>query len=262
MAKVIRRHWKLALLQLLLLLAAAGLLIHRTLKSSGPALAATVDSSTPTSPTTAPAIDVTTFLRVRTLRERLALRNEDLAAMGCSQQQATQVLQALLAWASDNAAGWAQQEQNRRSADAAMAEATRQINVGPRDDALLANLPTLQQNVASAKQQSDAFFQEGADTVAAVLSSDQRQVWATARANSANAVPMRYRYVPGITTDQAKAIRLAINRGQTGEAELPPGAVQSIAGISQTQSSSMRAVLASVRATLPRPPATQAQAQH
>src|SRR2546421_4400862 len=101
---LVRRHWKLALINCLLILLAAGLLTYRLMR--GRAIAQTPP---PTSQPTA-AIDPVTYCRIRDLRGRLSLTNRDLAAMGCTQQQAADVLSALLEWCGTNQATFDQIE--------------------------------------------------------------------------------------------------------------------------------------------------------
>jgi hypothetical protein len=255
MARVIRRHWRLVLLQLILFVGGIALLLHHFLKSPLSAQAVTIGGDPGSNSVNAVApLDPITYLRVRQVREKLALRNDDFAAMGCSQTQVAQLISTVSTWVSANATTWFQQEQAVKDAQSALAAAQRQINIGTTDQSVLTGMPTLQQNVSTARQQFEQFQQGAADAISASLSSAQQPIWAAARSNAAAKVPSRYRYVQGLTADQIKTLSLAIYRGQDGTASLSTQAVQQLQTTNENLNQNMAAVSAAEAAVLPSPP--------
>jgi hypothetical protein len=257
MARVIRRHWRLFLLQALLIAAGAIFLTLSFTKSPRSAMAAPGGSATPPPAASASAVDPVTYARVRQLREKLALTNQDLAAAGCSQTQATQVLSALLSWYTANASSWDQLEQNQRSAQQQVQAAVRQINVGPKDDTLLAQLPALQQAAASAAQQMDQLILSASPTASALLSSSGQSVWATAQANAALGVPDQYRFATGLTADQVAAMKVLIYRGSDPSSLVSTAGIQASAAASANLSQNMDGVCVADASVLPIPPELQ-----
>jgi hypothetical protein len=198
---LVRRHWKLALLNCLLILAAVGLLVHRLMRSGAVA-------QTPPSPATQPsAIDAVSYCRVQDLRGRLFLTNRDLAAMGCTQEQAAGVLSALLQWHSTNQSSFEQIEQSQRSAQQQLADAIRRVNSGPRNATLLNQVKTLQQQEQSANAQRQALVEQAMATIQSHLTSAQQQIWQTARSNAA--VAERYRYLSDLSAAASAALSAA-----------------------------------------------------
>ncbi len=253
MARVIRQHWRLALLQLLVVVAGVGLPVHRVLKSPELAAAITADAVAPNGGTSAPQQSTVSFKdkllavnhyhRVSQLREKLTLQNLDMAAMGCTCDQATRSLQILSNWAGTNSASWHQQEQIQIVAENTLAAALRQINVGPRDESVLAQLPSLQRNVASARQQTHQFLESATASLAAVFTATQQKIWATARSNVALGIPDRFRYAQGLTSEQAKALNLSVHRGESGEKALSYQAAQELQAAKQNIKQNMPGIL-------------------
>ncbi len=262
MARVIRQHWRLALLQLLVVVAGVGLLVHRVLKSPQKAIAAIVDVSGTggnTSGTAQPKQslhdklnEALHYRRVLQLREKLSLRNVDIAAMGCTQHQATQMLTGLSTWITANSVKLEQQEQLRIEAMNALAVALTQVNIGPRDESVLNQLPRLQQNVASAIQQRDQTLESAAAIVTTSLSPTQQQIWAAAKANAALGAPEQFRYAQGLTIEQAEALKLAAYRGG-GRNAMSYQADQQIETAKQNLKQNMPGVLVAEQTVLPLP---------
>ena len=210
MAAIIRRHWRFAVLNALLVAIAIGVGVRYLLKPVAQAVM-TEGAGTPETP--ANAVDPLTYSRVVQLRETLALTSQDLAAMGCTEEQAVAVLTSLKTWCEQNAAQWETAEQSHLSANRNLAEAVRRINVGPRDETILASVPTLKQSESSARQQMEEFFAGGGAVVQASFSSAQQQVWNIAKAN--RTAPAALRYVAGLTEQQKSAFVIAAARGKT-----------------------------------------------
>jgi hypothetical protein len=192
------------------------------------------------------------------LRNTLALRDEDLAAMGCSQTQSSQILASLVNWLGTNASNWTQAEAAQQSADSALAVAQTQINIGPASDTVLTSYTGLQQNLATAQQALATLVQGAGTTVSTQLSSDQQQIWQAASANAALGVPSRYRYAQGLSSQDAHALILAAYRGQSGDSVLSNTELQTTIAAQQNQSASTAGVL-SAEATIVPPPANLGQ---
>ena len=255
MAKVIKRHWRLFLLQAFLVFGSALLLAHHLLKSPGPAAAA---MATPTPPAAAAAppvsLDPVLWTRVQSARRQLAMTDEELAAAGCTQGQATAVLQSLLNWYPANAASWDQLEAAKATAQSQLNEAVRKMNVGPPDPVLLASLPSLQQSLSSTSGQFDQLIQSASVSATALLSSSQQQMLTTARANAGFGLPSPYRFAAGLTADQARAFKLAVyHHRQSGDPAFPSAVVSAGQAVAPTMSQNMPGVLAAEAAVLPTP---------
>jgi len=249
MSRMVRRHWRLVMLNLLLILAGFVLVLHVLLRNSPRASAQTVESSSAEASTASPtdAASVAqqlTQLKVQELRQRLSLQDETLAAMGCSQDQATQILSALVNWTSQNASNASTAEQAVAAAQANLAEAQRRINVGPRYEQVLASLPTLQQSCNAAKAQVDQLYTSAAEVVSGQLNAAQQQIWATVKANTSLGVPQAYRYNSNLTANDAAGMQVSAYRGV-------PTSINNSAETSQNIRENMPTVITAEKATLP-----------
>lgn len=146
--------------------------------------------------------------QVERLREGLCLTNRDLAAIGCDEASAEHVLTAVRSWYESNKATLTASRQAEAQMRIALRQAMRRISVGPQDDVLLASLPRLQADLAEAAATRLNSEESVIPTVNRLLTLVQQEVWLTARQNSA--VPLRYRYVRGLTSEQAEQLRAAI----------------------------------------------------
>ncbi len=200
---VIRRHWKLALFNALLLIAVVGGALTYYLLSERPAMAAAQPVE---------RLSLAAYGRIETVRNAVALSAVDLASAGCSGAQAETVFASLKTWCDTNAGRLEQAEQAQRTAEGQLAEAVRTINVGPRDEMLLARYPALKSSAVEATGGVKRLHDEAFAAVTASLSSTQQQVLRTAIANKG--VPDQLRYVPGLTDEQRQAARVAAARRQ------------------------------------------------
>jgi hypothetical protein len=249
---LLRKHWKLALCECLAVIVAVSIGLrfwaHRT---------AVADTSTsvaaPSSPTTQQtATDGLTYSRISYLRQQLALTSLDLGAMGLTQAQATTVLSNVLNWYNANQASWGALEQAQINNQNSVQEAWREINVGPANQTLLSQLPTLQQNLTSSTQAFQQFLQSATSVVSPALSTSQQQVWATAQANLS--APVQYRYAPSLTPAFVSTLSTALAKGQTVvSTSLSVEQQQAIAAAQAEQAESMPGVLAAEQAVLPPP---------
>jgi hypothetical protein len=153
-------------------------------------------------------IDAQTYSRVQDLRVRICLTNQDLAALGCSGEQATEMLQTLVQWCEQNAVAMERAQAAELHARRELQEAVRRVSVGPRDETLLSSgLPAAQQSLASAEAGVREVEQGAVAAVSALLDSGQSATWETARANAA--FPFRWRYAGRLTGEQARALEVA-----------------------------------------------------
>jgi hypothetical protein len=152
-------------------------------------------------------IDVATYTGMCRLRKAIHLRNETLAAMGCSESDATGALEALLNWyGSNKTAIEANRQANIQSAKA-LRLALRKVGMGPRDEALLAKIPAMKTAMTVAIKQRDDLVKAAIAATEAQLSAAQKGVWATVRKNIA--LPSKYRYAASLTAAQIKALHVA-----------------------------------------------------
>lgn len=242
---VLRRHWKMAVFNgivLITLLAASLYLVAQR-----GATAATTEQGAE-----AVVIDVTEYSRLRELRAATALTALDLASVGCNEQQAEAVLTALRGWYAANAAGLEQAISAERSAERAMDDAVRLINVGPRDEALLGRVPSLRQTLARVRSTREELFAQGAGVaMAAGLSPTQVQGLQVAVAN--DALPEALRYVAGLSADQKEAARVAAAKRQDLGA-IDSSARATYASVIANRGQFMEGVLAAEERVLPVPP--------
>lgn len=146
--------------------------------------------------------------QVERLREGLCLANRDLAAIGCDEANAEHVLTAVRSWYESNKATLTANRQAEAQIRMALRQAMRRISIGPRDDVLLTSLPKLQTDLANATATRQNSEESVIPTVNSLLTLAQQEVWLTARQNSA--APLRYRYVRGLSSEQAEQLRSAI----------------------------------------------------
>ncbi len=152
-------------------------------------------------------LDRATRDRIRGLRRQLGLANEDLAALGCSQVDAKEVLGALRTWYETNEAALASARAAEATAKAALRDALRKVRIGPRDQALLTRLPALKTAYGSALRQRYDLVKTAVPAVEAKLTASQKSLWRAVRKSSG--LPRKYRYVPDITTAQSQTLRVA-----------------------------------------------------
>ena len=118
---------------------------------AGSILAAYAAKQVPAGPTEEQRAEAQTWGQIEGLRAELALMDRDLAAMACTEVQATQVLSALKSWHASNAAALAERDAALAAACRALHQAQQKIHVGPRDEALIARLPALESDASAAR---------------------------------------------------------------------------------------------------------------
>ncbi len=146
--------------------------------------------------------------RFTQLRDELSLSDVDLAALACTDSQVASILTDVAAWLQANAERLEQSGQAVRSALAEVRETTRKINVGPRDEAVIARYAVDQGAWETATAARAAVPLEVVGTIEAHLEQGQRQAWATGRAN--RSAPSELKYVPSLTAEQVRAYTRAL----------------------------------------------------
>ena len=144
------------------------------------------------------------------VRQSLALGNNDLAAMGLTESAATNVLTAVRSWCEQNDANLKQAEQDIRSAEKSLREAIRRVRMGPRNDAILAQLPILTSQLAAEQDRRPQLIESLIPQIESLLSFEQQAVWLTARRN--HDAPARYRYAPDLNAVQKQVLDVAVRK--------------------------------------------------
>ncbi|MCC6680522.1 MAG: hypothetical protein IT445_06425 [Phycisphaeraceae bacterium] len=207
-----------------------------------------------------PEVGVDMYIKVQELRRDLALTNEDLAALGLNREQAETVLQTLVSWCESHQAELAAQQTAERSDRQALSEVQRQINIGPRNEQVVQQLPGIQAQVASARDLRKQLLAAAGSAVESQFDTDQQRVWAVAKGNIPTSSQLRY--VSELTGQQrAEIMDLARRaaRGQTTET-LASAGILTLTQQSQVQQAvsnqrlRMADVLLAEKAVLPVPP--------
>jgi len=152
-------------------------------------------------------VSAATYCGVRTIRSKIQLRNEAIAAMGCGKAVAGEVLEAILVWYEVKEPYLSIAKKAKIKAARDLRTGLQKIGMGKADDKLLKSVPALKAALARAIKDYDDIIKTAITAVEAKLSPAQKALWATARAN-AN-LHSRYRYVPNMTAAQAKALHVA-----------------------------------------------------
>jgi len=152
-------------------------------------------------------IDVAAYTGMRRLRKAVDLSNETLAAMGCSESNAVEVLEALLGWHQTNSTAIEANRKAKIKAAKDLRLALRKVGMGPRDETLLGKIPSLKAALAAAVKQRSDLLKTAVGAAESKLSAAGKGVWATVRRNAA--LPSKYRYAPSLTEAQIKALHLA-----------------------------------------------------
>lgn len=138
-------------------------------------------------------LDPDAYHALQSVRLRLCLTDRDLAAMGCTQDNAVAILTELRNWYDDKRDDLEALEAKERGARSALSRAMRQVNRGPRDNALLHEIPSLVHASNEAAVSYQNALDNAAHRVGLLLTNAQMQTWSLARTNSA--APLRYRYM-------------------------------------------------------------------
>jgi hypothetical protein len=194
---------------------------------------------------TADKIDVATYTGMGRLRNAIHLDNATLAAMGCSESETTTVLQGLLSWYGSNKAAIAANRAAKIQAKKALRLALRKISIGPKNETLIATVPTLKAALATATKQQNDLMKAAITATESKLTTAQKGVWATVRKNIA--LPSKYRYAGSLTAVQIKALHVA-NRSYARRLASAKGATAK-AAVTQQFKTAEGKVLAAAQAT-------------
>lgn len=192
----IKRHWKLMLLGFLGvgIVVMTGMLM--TLRTS-PLRAAETATPPP------PPLDNVTYSHLAQIRDRACLRNEALAAMGCTQAEAEGVLDGLRSWYDSNRTQLGESEQAIAVAASNYQRALERFNVGPADTAVTASLKTLREAHAQMVKDRDAILATAITSLEARLTEQQKAIWKAIRTSGAIG---DFQYISDITP--AQVVRL------------------------------------------------------
>lgn len=245
---LMRRHWKLFAFNVLLMLGAISALVWHLVQRPE----VTMAQPAPPEPT---PVDALTFSRVQTLRSVIALDNTDLAAMDCTQQQAEEVLTAVLSWTRTNAASLGETEAAIATAEAALRDALQSRSRG--EEVSANQVATLKTALTTALEARATLTAGLATAVTGELTQEQAGMWTTAKAN--HSLPAKYRFVPNLSAAETATLQLTTARGN---AEAIASAEQNIitgpraAAMATAQSNlseRIEAVMAGAASSIPTP---------
>ncbi len=248
----IRRHWKAFLLSLTMLAVVGCWLLFSNL-SAVPAIGEEPQADTNQDANEAvQQIDPGTYSQIQALRRRLSLANEDLAAMGCSKEGATSILETLLSWHEANKENLDAAGHSKRNAAKDLRQALRRVNIGPRDQNVLESLPGLKSAYAAAVQSEGQLVESLVQPISSLLSDGQQATWNATRKNAG--LPSPYRYLSDLSSSQKAGLTRALQiRGRKlAYSQDSPGELPSLTDcLSYAQKSELEAVRTTVNTKMP-----------
>lgn len=260
---LVRRHWKTMILCLSLLVGGAVWLLlfssgSRTTAQAQVTLQAEEKESTADTTAARKSLDEQTYYAVTNLRQQLMLGNEDLAALGCTGASSRAVLEDLLGWYEANREKLQQARENSQAAQRAYREAMRRVNIGPKDEALIAQLPQFLSAMGETAKQERELTESVVPVIEKQLSADQCSLWTSVR--NQRHMPGLYRYAPGLSAQQKQSVQKAVEtvayRRMTARTEEQRQLVQAADAeeanaLSSSQRSAMAEVQTKMRQNLP-----------
>lgn len=236
----IRRHWRAVLLNLLIVALATGSLAYFLASRPVTAESTAADGGGSLGGSDAAAaaprmIDPVTYSQVQQLREQLCLSNHDLAAMGCTQASAEQVLSSILAWYEQNKVVLEQNDQAMLVAQSDAREAVRLMNIGPANAQHGRQYRQACDAAGTALQQRKQLLDAAIAALTPGLNGEQQAIWQAALANRSHD---RYRYVPNLTAQQVLLLE-QIDRDRNRTATSAESARNSALSIQQRQAISV-----------------------
>ncbi len=255
MARVIQRHWKLILVQLGLIVLIVGLTV--------PMLMQTEQAVGQQSSSTAVELSPQAYHYIQALRKDIRLAERDLAAMGCSQAEAEELLQTVVAWYQANESTIQSEREAVRQGRNQMRLLQRKMNVGPRDERVIAQYETTQAGLA---RHYDARFnrqQSLIETVRGLMTQSQKSIHDAAMHNGS--LPGNLKYVAGLTADQKAEVMRVVRQVSRTKADIQAVLNRELTAsqkrLCDQADANVRACLAGVRraenAVMPKPQATQ-----
>jgi hypothetical protein len=162
--------------------AAVGVLLAAAVLAGAASVLAEPPSVDP--PTAAEHDAAVAWCRIRTLRQETGLTDDGLARMACTQGQAEAALSSLVSWYDTNREALATRRAGLARARRELGDALQTIHIGPRDEALIARVPSLKSAVASARTSLNTLLDAAAAAACSGLSSGQRAIRAALVADS------------------------------------------------------------------------------
>jgi len=197
---VIKRHWMTTLFASALLLVVW--LVLAMTRARQAARAADDGGSIVTGEASdeAMSLDAVSYCELREIQRRLCLTAVDLAAMGCSPEDAESILRALRSWYESNRATYRLQKQARLVAERALRLGRRQASLSKTLYATNDEIGELQLAVREAIAAQGILADDAVSVISGAMTEAQKSMWATARQNKDN--PTRYRYIPDLSDNQ------------------------------------------------------------
>ena len=152
-------------------------------------------------------VDGATYSAMGAIRREIQLSNRTIAAMGCDEAGAREILETLLLWCRVKEPYLDIAKKAKRRARRDLRLALQKIGMGPRDEKLIKSVPTLKAAVAGAAKDYDDIIKTAITAVEAKLPPAQKRLWATTKSNAK--LHGRYRYAANMTAAQAKALHMA-----------------------------------------------------
>jgi hypothetical protein len=256
---LIRRHWKLALFNALVIVSSIVALMVYFAHSGQPlARAATAGQSggSGTGSAVPIALDATGYTRVFQLRNAVCLTPIDLAAMGCSQSQAATILSSLGSWYRSNSSAWDSISQQISSANQQLTQQATQRVTGAGSPALWQQMSAANAEIDDANTNLGQLMQAAATAITPLLNAQQQTLWTTVQSNVANNVPPDFRYAPNVTLAQAQMLMSAEAKHQANIASLLSSQQQTaLQTILQAETQNANALFTTDFAVLPIPSA-------
>lgn len=216
----------------------------------------------------AETVDPWVLGRTQDIRRELALTNDDLASMGLGLDDSKAALTSLKTWVEQNREQLEAKDLAILQARREIQLAQRSIRVGPRDEAVIRRLPSLEESLADAATSLQELHEGAGKSIEGGLSNDQRAAWQTAKANLAAGVPSRYRYAASLSETQRTRIKEALSQRSTdptrskfagADQELSAFQNRAVVAARANQASNMEAVLQAEEETLPQEIPTQVE---
>ncbi len=151
------------------------------------------------------------YSRVNVIRGEIGLENEDLAAMGCDQVKAKEILNLLKQWCITNATQIKVIHKAQAIANQKLHKLNQKINRGRSKDNLseldaqiMTKITATKDNLKLLHEQHEALDNTAKVIVSAVLTTSQLNAWQAILANLGQ--NKQYRYIPDITAAQRESL--------------------------------------------------------
>lgn len=165
----------------------------------------------------AEAVDSVTYARVQRIREQLGLGNEQLAAVGCNEIAAKTLLKRLVDYCTANRVVLEAVELAEAQANRELADAMRQLNVGPRNAStkqVASRLGALKSQMSAARATKQAAYQQAAESLVSQLSSLQQSRVSALRDKAT--LPGEFKFVSDLSAVETAEIRQVAARSGVG----------------------------------------------